>query len=360
MVALITIAVSVVAGQTDPLAAERLYHGVGRPVVVSVSAPDGVESIELVLLDTEGAIIAGPRTVRPGRVDVAAALGGVWSVRRCSYLQCLHDGEPAGSALVVQPLLERVVPRTEQVVRRDGSTATRIVGWGDAQEPDGQPGGATSGDGAGGEASGAPPPVFSGFRIYPERDVLLRTSLGDIVLAMRPDEAPNTVWNFRHLVEGGFYDGVIFHRVVPLTRGGDPFVIQAGDPTGEGDGGPGYWLPLEPSGLLHEFGVISMARADHPDSAGSQFFICLSRAGTARLDGQYCAFGYAVLGAETIRAIADVELADVARGRPVDPPVVEEARLVPAPSRRPGAGRPDGPAADPDGPRTTPPQRIPR
>ncbi len=105
------------------------------------------------------------------------------------------------------------------------------------------------------------------------------TNLGEIVIGLRPDEAPNTAWNFRELVDGGFYDGTIFHRVVPQSRDGDPFVIQGGDPSQSGEGGPGYWLPLEPSGLAHDFGVISMARADDPDSAGSQFFICLSARG---------------------------------------------------------------------------------
>jgi peptidyl-prolyl cis-trans isomerase B (cyclophilin B) len=117
---------------------------------------------------------------------------------------------------------------------------------------------------------------------------------------------------------------------------------------------------MEPSGLRHDFGVISMARADHPDSAGSQFFICLSRAGTARLDGQYCAFGYAVEGAETIRAVAAVELADVAAGRPVDPPVVFTAELVPSPPRMPGVGRPDRPVIDQEAAAETQPDRIPR
>ena len=120
-----------------------------------------------------------------------------------------------------------------------------------------------------------------------------------------------------------------------------PFVIQAGDPTGTGDGGPGYWLPLEDSKLQHDFGVISMARSDDPDSNGSQIFIALSREGTARLDGQYCAFGYAVDGAEAIKAIAQVQLADPATGRPADPPLIRTAELVPSPARMVGRGRPD-------------------
>ena len=177
---------------------------------------------------------------------------------------------------------------------------------------------------------------------------------------MRPDHAPNTVWNFLRLSDGGFYDGVTFHRIVPFLRSGEPFVIQAGDPTGTGNGGPGYWLPIEPSELPHDFGVISMARDLPVDSAGRQFFFCLSRAGTSALDGHYCSFGYAVEGAETIQTIAAVELDDVARGVAVDPPVIHLAELVPAPPRTPGQGRPDQPIfAQSDAIKPRPP-RVPR
>ncbi|MHC4304910.1 MAG: peptidylprolyl isomerase [Planctomycetota bacterium] len=354
MLTLVTLVALSVAAQDPPaITADRLYVGADRPVMVTLREPEPGTWIALALMDAKGELVVPPRQVVPGRLDAARVLPEIQAIRRTCYLQCLHDSRPVGSALVVQPLLSRPTMRTKQIVRPDGSTYTGIAGWGPppAEAGEAEPGGA---------ASAEPQRVFSGFRIYSERDVLLQTSLGDIVLAMRPDEAPNTVWNFRHLVAGRFYDGIVFHRVVALTRAGDPFVIQAGDHSGGGDGGPGYPLPMEPSGLRHEFGVISMARADHPDSAGSQFFICLSRAGTARLDGQYCAFGYAVEGAGTIRAIAAVELADVAAGRPVDPPVITRAVLVPAPPRTPGAGRPDEPVIDDQAARDTPLDRIPR
>ncbi len=355
MLALVMLAVLSAPGNPPAITAERLYVGAERPVMVNVREPEPGTSIALALMDAGGELVVPARQVVPGRLDAARVLPQIRQIRRTCYLQCLHDGRPVGSALVVQPLLSRLAPRTEQAVRPDGSTSTRITGWGPAPAEEGE---AESEPRS--AASAQAQRVFSGFRIYAERDVVLRTSLGDIVLAMRPDEAPNTVWNFRHLVAGGFYDGIVFHRVVPMTRDGRRFVIQAGDPTGEGDGGPGYWLPLEPSALRHDFGVISMARADPPDSAGSQFFICLSRAGTARLDGQYCAFGYAIAGAATIRVIAAVELADVASGRPVDPPVVITAQLVPSPPRTPGVGRPDQPMVDDDAALETPLDRIPR
>ncbi|MHC4275186.1 MAG: peptidylprolyl isomerase [Planctomycetota bacterium] len=355
MLTLIALAVLSAPGDPPAIAADRLYVGADRPVMVTLREPEPGTWIALALAEAGGELVVPPRQVVPGRLDAARVLPEIRQVRRTCYLQCLHDGQPVGSALVVQPLLSRLAPRTEQAVRPDGSFYTRITGWGPPPAEDGR---AESEPGI--TADAPAPRIFSGFRIYAERDVVLRTSLGDIVLAMRPDEAPNTVWNFRHLVAGGFYDGVVFHRVVPMTRDGRPFLIQAGDPTGGGDGGPGYRLPLEPSGLRHDFGVISMARADLPDTAGSQFFICLSRAGTARLDGQYCAFGYAVEGAGTIRAIAAVELADVAAGRPVDPPVITGAVLVPAPPRTPGVGRPDEPVIDDQAARDTPLDRIPR
>jgi peptidyl-prolyl cis-trans isomerase B (cyclophilin B) len=346
-------AMSVATGEAPPLAADRLYVGADGPVTVTVAEPTAGTWLSLALMDAAGDLLAPVRQVEGGSLDVAQVMPEIRQIRRTCYLQCLHDAQPAGSTLVVQPLLSPLTPRTEPSVRPDGSPYTRITGWDPAPADDAESDRAD-------ETAPARSRIFSGFRLYPERDVVLRTTLGDIVLALRPDEAPNTVWNFRQLVAGGFYDGVVFHRIVPLTREGEPFVIQAGDPSATGDGGPGYRLPMEPSNLPHDFGVLSMARADDPDSAGSQFFICLSRSGTARLDGQYCAFGYAVAGAATIRTIAAVELADVAAGRPVDPPVIIEAQLVPAPPRTPGLGRPDHPVTDEVVPEEVPLERIPR
>ena len=341
---LVVMVVAAAAAPDAPLRSDRLYFGAGTPVTVRVDVA-GSDDVALALMEADGTLLAPPRATRSGSVDVSALLPECLDLTRSCYLQCLVGGLPSGSALVFQPMLSRLAPRTEQARRPDGTPYTRIVGWGPPPED--------------GPRDGR---VYSGLRVYPERDVVLHTTLGDITVAMRPDEAPNTVWNFLHLSEGGFYDGVAFHRVVPLTRHGHPFVIQAGDPTGTGEGEPGYWLPIEPSRLPHEFGVISMARADDPDSAGSQFFFCLSRDGTARLDGQYCAFGNAVDGAATIRAIAEVELADVSTGRPQDPPVILAAVVVNAPPRTPGTGRPDRPVSETRSgpPAETRPRRKPR
>ena len=120
-----------------------------------------------------------------------------------------------------------------------------------------------------------------------------------------PDVAPNTVNNFITLVQSGFYDGLIFHRVIP------GFMIQGGDPEGSGMGGPGYSIKGEFSqngfenSLPHTRGVLSMARAMDPDSAGSQFFIMVDKA--PHLDGGYAAFGKIIEGMGTADAIVSVK-----------------------------------------------------
>lgn len=128
---------------------------------------------------------------------------------------------------------------------------------------------------------------------------------GKIKVELYPDVAPNTVKNYISLVNKGFYNGTIFHRVIP------GFMIQGGDPDGTGMGGPGYGIKGEFSGngfsnnLKHERGVISMARSSHPDSAGSQFFIMV--ADYPSLNGQYAAFGKVIEGIEEADKIVSVQ-----------------------------------------------------
>ena len=129
---------------------------------------------------------------------------------------------------------------------------------------------------------------------------------GDVMKAeLYPDVAPNTVNNFISLVKKGFYDGLIFHRAIA------GFMIQGGDPEGSGIGGPGYSIKGEfnyngvENNLKHSRGVLSMARAQHPDSAGSQFFIM--HADAPHLDGQYAAFGKLVEGEDVLDSIASID-----------------------------------------------------
>src|SRR5699024_10085465 len=126
----------------------------------------------------------------------------------------------------------------------------------------------------------------------------------DIVMELYPDKAPNTVNNFITLVNDGFYDGLIFHRAIP------GFMIQGGDPEGTGSGGPGYSIKGEfesndfSNELEHNRGVLSMARSQSPDSAGSQFFIIYED--SPHLDGDYAGFGQVIEGMDVIDDIAEV------------------------------------------------------
>src|SRR5690625_66934 len=125
-----------------------------------------------------------------------------------------------------------------------------------------------------------------------------------IIIELFPNIAPNTVNNFISLIEDGFYDGLIFHRVIP------DFMVQGGDPDGIGTGGPGYSIKGEfnnngfTNDLTHERGVISMARSQHPDSAGSQFFIVHKN--SPHLDDEYAGFGQVLEGIEVVDQIASV------------------------------------------------------
>ena len=139
---------------------------------------------------------------------------------------------------------------------------------------------------------------------------------GVIRAELYPEIAPNTVNNFISLIRHNFYDGVIFHRVIP------GFMIQGGDPDGTGMGGPGYSIRGEFSGngfrndLRHTKGVLSMARTMFPDSAGSQFFIM--HADAPHLDGQYAAFGKVIEGLDVVDRIAETPT------DPMDKPLTEQ------------------------------------
>lgn len=153
---------------------------------------------------------------------------------------------------------------------------------------------------------------------------------GTIEAELYPDKAPNTVNNFIELANSGFYDGVIFHRVV---KG---FMNQGGDPEGTGMGGPGYTIKGEfpdngykRNDLKHTTGVLSMARAKDPDSAGSQFFIMA--ADSPNLDGQYAAFGKAINGLDVVEAINNTEVVKNSstgeKSTPETTIVIEEIRV---------------------------------
>lgn len=151
-----------------------------------------------------------------------------------------------------------------------------------------------------------------------DKRVILETTYGRIVIDFYADDAPNTVTNFVQLAEQGFYDGLTFHRVI---KG---FMIQGGCPKGDGTGGPGYKVKAEFNSRPHKTGTVAMARASDPDSAGSQFYICL--APQPRLDGQYTVFGQVVEGMEVVTKIGDT--ATDANDKPRQKVAIEKARVV--------------------------------
>ena len=152
---------------------------------------------------------------------------------------------------------------------------------------------------------------------------------GKMTIELLPEYAPETVANFKKLVNEGFYDGIVFHRIM------SGFMIQGGDPQGTGMGGSSKNIKGEFAGngfeqntLSHERGVISMARSGEPDSASSQFFICHGDA--SFLDGNYAAFGRLVDGFDTLDALAATEVSASASGEassPVEPPVIKSMKL---------------------------------
>jgi peptidyl-prolyl cis-trans isomerase B (cyclophilin B) len=164
---------------------------------------------------------------------------------------------------------------------------------------------------------------------------VIKTSEGEMVVQFWTDAAPNTIENFKKLARAGFYDGTIFHRIVKgfMIQGGDP---NSKDPSKEnsyGEGGPSYKIKAEFNDHSHERGVISMARSSDPDSAGSQFFICL--APVPRLDHQYTTFGKLIKGTDVLKKIGDTSVTRNNSGemsKPTKRVVIESIKVVPADS----------------------------
>ncbi len=288
---------SICAASSAQLTPDRLYVGVDRVIPASAAVPGGLEGdVSVSLLEAGTGKELARAAAAEGALDLAGLFPSLWKSgepKKVVYAQLNVGDQPIGPAVVIQPLL---TPAT-------ASPPTSRTG-------------APKFDQA--------PVVFSGFRTYVDKYVRWETSDGEIIFRLRPDIAPNTAFNYRHLVEGGFYTDIIFHRVVAANS----FVIQVGDPTGQGSGGPGYVIDLEQSSLPHDFGVLSMARTGDPNSNGSQVFVCLSRAGTSFLDGRYTGFGEAVAGANAINAIAATPVGD--GDRPTNPPKILSAQLIDA------------------------------
>lgn len=182
---------------------------------------------------------------------------------------------------------------------------------------------------------GAPPGMMV-VKVEPLCYAVMTSDKGPMTMAFYYDVAPNTVASFLSLCATGYYEGLTFHRIIK------DFVIQGGDPRGDGSGGPGYMVEGEFNERKHEEGVLSMARSGDPNeaggamprcefanSAGSQFFVCLDYKNTQQLDRRYTAFGRVVTGMEAVKAIAGVPIADEQMGKPKDPPKITKVEVKP-------------------------------
>lgn len=281
------------------LSVPRAYQGVGRGVFLDVKVPTmDAKSVEIQLLEPVSANVIGTQSVRPGRNDIQSALPKLDPKKSPGllYAQLVVEGKKVGSAVVLQPMLNPVISR----LKPDGKTVEFVP------DEDG--------------------PMFNGYRTYLDQNLLIETSMGKMEFHLRPDAAPNTAWNIRELAKNGFYTDSVFHRIVAKRADGSPFVIQGGDPTGTGSGGPGFAYPLEDSPLPHDFGVISIARSTDPNTNGGQFFVCLSRRGTKHLDHRYAAFGQCIRGTDVILKLGAVPVG--AQDRPKDLPKIHRVRLV--------------------------------
>jgi peptidyl-prolyl cis-trans isomerase B (cyclophilin B) len=159
---------------------------------------------------------------------------------------------------------------------------------------------------------------------------VVKTSSGEMVIELWPDVAPKTVENFKHLAQAGFYDGTAFHRIVKgfMIQGGDPLTKDPARETDWGTGGPGQTIKAEFNDRSHQRGVVSMARSQHPDSAGSQFFICLGDA--SFLDRKYTAFGRVTQGDDVLGRIGDTPVtmnSSGERSKPLTRVTVESIRF---------------------------------
>ena len=192
-------------------------------------------------------------------------------------------------------------------------------------------GSSTTGESPATNANGCPTSQPAALAAGEQRQIVMTTSMGEITLLVEADLSPIAVGNFVALAECGFYNNVIFHRIAYM-QDGTPFVIQGGDPTGTGMGGPGYQIKDEPVTGEYARGVLAMARTAAPDSQGSQFFIILDDGAQPPLESArtYAILGQVTVGMDVVDAIAGVERD--AEDRPVVPVTILSTTVsTPAP-----------------------------
>lgn len=281
-------------------------------------------------------VVLESRRVEVGEIDIASVFQRVWKTEdpRVLCIQAAEDEagrQRIGPPLILVPML---LPRYAPRVDRTGAPQVNPL-----PAP------------TEGRTTTAAIRAFSGYWTFVDQHLVLDVGAGEMAFVLRADVAPMSVMHMRRLVASGFYDGVAVHRIASLSGQTAPDIVQFGDPTGTGLGGPGFMIDFEPSPLPHLFGTLSLARTSDPNSAGSQVFITLSNDVGATLNGRYAVFGRLASGADVLRAMA--KSPTTADSRPREAIVIRSAKLVDAPPR------PSTPAAsdEPSGPSSSQPAR---
>ena len=346
----IFISLCLAAVSSAQLVPQRLYSGVNLEIPMEVELPADGQRAEVHLLAPDTGRILTRAAVDGGVIDLGEVFPLIWTEREPSVrlAQLVVDERRIGAPVVIDPLVtpSRAEDRLTSVLRAAALMSDAIERVRSilslpvparerlreeivVREPAER--------------------VVSGVRTWVLERITFETTAGDLEIALRPDAAPRTAFHFLSLCKGGFYVGTTFPRVIAEDAQGNPLLTQGGDPTGSGVGGPGFSIDFEPSSLEHDCGIVSLARLpDAPNSGGSQFFICLSRAGCAPLDGRYTAFAEVVRGASTIQTIASLPVGPIdpnnensALERPLEPPVITAVRVRPAAASLPDRLDPD-------------------
>lgn len=338
------------AAQLSPEPATREFFGVNQPISIRIDPPAGTgPNFEIAIYRWGEAEPVDRRFVDPGIIDLAGVFPDLWASPSATvrFVQLLDDGEAIGQPLVLDPLVTPPLAKNENLNRAalhafDTGDRTGLERLFDldsrarlALRPD---------------VMYVVPPqgvAFAGLRIFPLSSVVFETDKGDLEFRLRPDMAPTTVRYISDLIEQGYYTNIPVHRVVAKSGAGRPFVVQFGDPTGGGAGGPGFYMDLEPSSLPHAFGTLSVARAPELNTNSGQLFICLSRDAGLAFDGAYTSFGELVDGSDALIAMENVNADE--SNRPTEPLMIRSARLIPAPpitQAREPLSRPDPAGGD--------------
>ncbi|MEM1166791.1 MAG: peptidylprolyl isomerase [Planctomycetota bacterium] len=301
------------SAEPAPLGVDRPYFALERPIDVQVTVPGGNAqntNLELAVLDAGTARTLAIAPVEPGVAAIGDLFPVLWTLTppRVLHVQLYADDDAIGSSLILRPLVQPPDDDTDRPTRR--------------RRADDEP----------------TPPPLSGYHVSVDRDLVLRTNMGDLRFRLREDHAPQTTRVFADLAEDGMLDRTPIFRIGHAGVDGPPVLIQGGDPTRTGLGGPGFQIDFEPSTLPHRFGTLSLARepARH-DSGASQFFVCVAQDGCGEFDGDYTAFGELIDGAAVLDAIAATPTVAnnpddprSPRETPVNDIVIDRAELRPA------------------------------